>query len=80
MTVILKTLQHGKSKASLLKALNEEPENVVFEDPSPFRDKIFTAARMKEWGNFSMPVVMDHPKRLRFAQVSITAQGKWSVK
>lgn len=72
MTIIL-TSPHGKSKAVLQQALNSTPDQVTFDDPSIVAPRAFLGSHIRLGEKFA--VVMDHPKRMRFAQVARTAKG-----
>ena len=76
MTIQLTTL-HGKSKAALLAGLREEPTKVGFHDPSIMNERWFNAESIPPGTRF--PVVMDHPRRSRFAEVERKADGTWRV-
>lgn len=70
-------LTENKSKAVLLDALKTRPESVRFYDPSIVSERRFTGRDIKPGDRF--PVVMDHPKRSRFAEVSRTSTGVFKV-
>lgn len=65
MTV--QVLNFNTSKTVLRDALRATPEKVRFYEPSPFGDRHYTGADLKVGSKIY--VVMDHPKRLRFAIV-----------
>lgn len=76
----IQVLTATQSKAVLLACLKDAPASVQFVDPSVFQPRNggdpFTGADIQPGEKF--PVVMDHPKRTRFAQVVRTADG-WKV-
>lgn len=69
----------NKNKGELQAALNTEPASVQLYDPSIFPSSRgdFTGEDIKPGESF--PVVMDHPKRMRFASVVRKADGKFRV-
>lgn len=79
MTIQLRSQQYGKSKATLTAQLNEDPARVRFEDPSIFAGSRgqFTGADVKPGERF--PLVMDHPKRSRFATLQRRLDGTFEV-
>lgn len=79
MTIQLRSQQYGKSKATLQEALNTTPTRVWFEDPSIFPGSRgqFTGADVKPGERF--PLVMDHPKRSRFATLQRRPDGTFKV-
>lgn len=77
MTVMLISVKFGKSKAVLQDALNHEPNNVAFHDPSIIRPRDFWGDGISRGESF--PVVMDHPKRTRFALVTRKTDGSFKV-
>lgn len=68
MTVQVRSVKFAKSKRILQDALNEFPSLIWFEDPSIFNPRVFTGNDMKP--GEQMAVVMDPPKRNRFALVT----------
>jgi len=79
MTIqVLRTI-FGKSKKVLQDGLNTRPGKVWFYDPSVLPDSrdTFPCDEMKLGESF--PVVMDHPKRTRFAMVTRRADGTFKV-
>ena len=77
MTIILQTTSAGKSKAALKAALEAKPADVAFHDPSFLEPRWFTGEDVKFGERFA--VVMDHPKRMRFALITRTREGGWKV-
>ena len=77
MTIQVLSQQYAKSKATLQAALNTTPEKVIFLEPSIFNEHDFNGAMIESGRKF--PVVMDHPKRMRFALVSRKADGTFKV-
>lgn len=75
MTIQVQTA--NQSKAVLLACLTDKPESVRFYDPSIVNERRFTGADIKPGDRF--PVVMDHPKRNRFAEVIRKADGTFKV-
>lgn len=76
MTIMLMTPRFGKSKAALRDALATMPNQVEFADPSPFTLRFFTGADIEVGESFY--VVMDHPRRSRFALITRRADD-WRV-
>ena len=77
MTIQLVSQQFGNSKKALEDQLNRDPALVHFEDPSIFSPRSFTGAEVAR--NQSFAVVMDHPKRMRFAKISRGREDKFKV-
>lgn len=77
MTIQLKSLAHGKSKAALQAALNSTPQGVIFEDPSIFNPRVFRGNTIKPGEHFI--VVMDPATRRRFAHVTRKDDGTFKV-
>lgn len=79
MTIQLQSQQYGKSKATLAAQLNQDARRVWFEDPSVFPGSRgqFTGADVKPGERFAL--VMDHPKRSRFASVVRREDGTFKV-
>jgi hypothetical protein len=77
MTIQVTTQQYAKSKKTLQDALNTTPERVLFLEPSIFNEHDFNGAMIEAGRKF--PVVMDHPKRMRFALVVRKADGTFKV-
>ena len=77
MTIQVRDPAHGKSKAALQAALDAAPSQVWFHDPSIMHTRCFAASSMAPGESF--PVVMDHPKRMRFATVSRLRDGAYRV-
>lgn len=75
MTIQVQTC--NASKAKLLKALTEQPSAVSFYDPSIVNTRWFNGTDIKPGESF--PVVMDHPKRSRFATVTRKESGAFRV-
>jgi len=75
MTV--QVLTENKSKAVLLAALTTAPQSVRLYDPSFVAERRFTGADIKPGERF--PVVMDHPRRNRFAEIIRTPSGLFKV-
>jgi hypothetical protein len=78
MTIQVILAGDGKSKKVLQDKLNT---NIVFlHDPSIFEGSrgSFSSAMITIGESF--PVVMDHPKRTRFATITRKADGSFSVK
>ena len=67
----------NQSKAILLACLTDKPESVRFYDPSIINERQFTGADIKPGERF--PVVMDHPKRNRFAVIIRKPDGTFKV-
>lgn len=78
MTVILRSLHAGKSKAALKVELESRPELVIFEDPSIMNPRVFRGSEIKSGETFV--AVLDHPKRYRFAEITKSKDGSWKVK
>lgn len=64
----IQVLTENKSKATLLAALTTDPAKVRFYDPSIVAERRFTGADIKPGESFL--VVMDHPRRTRFATIT----------
>lgn len=77
MTIQLASPEVGKSKATLKAALESNPAAVRFYDPSIMGERHLTGATWAEPAK--TPVVLDHPKRMRFAQITKRADGTWKV-
>ncbi len=79
MTIQVRTVAAAKSKKTLEAALNERAGLVNFYDPSIFEGSRgqFTGEDIKPGEQF--PVVMDHPKRSRFATISRRADKSFKV-
>lgn len=75
MTV--QVLTENKSKAVLLDALQKRPKTVRLYDPSIVSERRFTGRDIKPGERFA--VVMDHPKRSRFAEVVRSTTGVFKV-
>ena len=67
----------NKSKKVLENQLNTDPSQVSFYDPSIFNSRFFTGEDVKKGEHFA--VVMDHPKRMRFASVARQQNGTFKV-
>lgn len=67
----------NKNKGVLQDALNSTPEQVMFYDPSIFNERTFSGKEVQTGEHF--PVVMDHPKRMRFATVTRKQDGSFKV-
>lgn len=76
MTIQL-NMPPGLSKKGLEEKLNAAPSMVTFYNPSILREGYFTGADLKVGEH--MTVVLDHPKRQRFAVVLRVDQDKWKV-
>lgn len=78
MTIQVINPAQGKSKKALEEALNSDAGAVDFFDPSKIEGSRghFTGSEILP-GRF--PVVMDHPKRMRFATVQRKPDGKFKV-
>jgi hypothetical protein len=80
MTIQVRSVAAAKSKKTLEAALNEAPGLVNFYDPSIFATSRgqFTGEDIPVGDKFA--VVMDHPKRNRFALITRRlADGKFKV-
>lgn len=66
----------GKSKATLAEALRTQPVNVVFIEPTPFQDKVYTGV---EFPPGKHAVVLDPMTRRRFCNVSKKPDGTFKV-
>ena len=80
MTIQVCNSKHGASKAALLAALQSTPALVEFHDPGIFtgpKGPYFTGEAIAPGERF--PVVMDHPRSMRFAQVVRKADGSFRV-
>jgi hypothetical protein len=77
MTIQLITARHGTSKGVLQEALNTEPTNVGFHDPSIRNERYFTGFDIKVGERF--PVVMDPATRKRFSTVVRKSDGTFKV-
>lgn len=66
-------LNFNKKKRELQDMLNSQPSAVRFLEPTMVRDVRFTGDTIKVGHSF--PVVMDHPKRSRFAMITRTDKG-----
>lgn len=75
MTVQVKNF--NKSKEVLQNQLNTDPSQVSFYDPSIFNSRSFTGEDVKKGEHFA--VVMDHPRRMRFALVTRRQNGTFKV-
>lgn len=64
----------GKNKKALQDALNEKPSKVVFMEPTPWAQTLFTEPNAPD----RFAVVMDPETRRRFATVTRTPKG-WRV-
>lgn len=73
MTIQLTSQHLGKSKAALQEALNRQPTNVEFHDPSIMNPRSFFGSSIRIGEKFAC--VLDHPKRQRFAQITRTESG-----
>jgi hypothetical protein len=75
----IQVLNFNKSKAVLQEQLQSDPSKVNFYDPSIFSGtrEDFTGADIPPGDSFA--VVMDHPKRTRFAQVICNKDGSFKV-
>lgn len=75
MTIQVAIPTYGKSKAALAAVLNTNPHDCAFYDPSTFEGSRghFRGDSIPVGDAF--PVVMDHPKRTRFALIKRTAKG-----
>lgn len=69
----IQVLSCNASKAKLLEALRTQPSAVTFYDPSILNERWFSGADIKEGEAFA--VVMDHPKRTRFARIVKAPKG-----
>ena len=76
MTIQL-NMPPGLSKKALQDKLNAAPGMVTFFDPSIMGERYFTGATWNEPEGTA--VVLDHPKRMRFAQITKRADGTWKV-
>jgi hypothetical protein len=77
MTIQVISQQFAKSKKTLQDALNSTPERVIFLEPSIFNEHDFNGAMVEVGRHFA--VVMDHPKRTRFAIVRRKADGTFKI-
>lgn len=79
MTIQARTA--NQSKTVLQACLNDKPESVKFHDPGIFvssKGDWFTGANIPPGDSFL--VVMDHPRRSRFAEVTRKTDGTFKVK
>jgi len=67
----------NKSKEVLQNQLNTDPYQVSFYDPSILGSRFFTGEDVKKGEHFA--VVMDYPKRTRFAKVTRRQNGTFKV-
>lgn len=67
------------TKKQLADALAANPAGVGFYDPSIVNERYFTGAEIPV-GTTYLPVVLDHPKRMRFAEIARRADGTFRVK
>jgi hypothetical protein len=77
MTTQITNSAQGKSKATLQAALNANPHGVLMLTPMPGRDALHTADIIKP--GEQLAVVMDHPRRMRFALIKRAADGTFRV-
>jgi hypothetical protein len=79
MTIQLTSARYSKSKAVLAAALNDPGTTVYFLDPSMFNESKgeFTGREIAPGASF--PIVMDHPRRTRFATLTRRADGTFRV-
>lgn len=81
MTIQVLSKEVSTSKKALEEALNTIPGKVWFHNPSIFHDKgphDFSGLRITIGESF--PVVMDHPRRSRFATVTRLDDSSFKVK
>jgi hypothetical protein len=78
MTTQLLSQTLAPNKRALADALNLKPDKVVFLNVAPSGDHRFTGANILRGETF--PCVLDHPKRMRFAQITRAADGRFRVK
>ena len=76
MTIQLKT-PWGLSKKSLQEKLNADPSAVTFYNPSVVKEGHFTGAQVSDGERFV--IVLNHPKRTRFAGVQRLSVNDWKV-
>lgn len=77
MTIQLQSREFGKSKATLAAALNASPASVWFYNPSIVCEGEFSGDEIKPHERF--PIVMDPPKRQRFAEIWRRPDGTFRV-
>lgn len=79
MTIQVSSTQYSTSKKALQDRLNTEPGTVTFYNPSLFTTlpSNFYGRNIPERSHF--PVVMDHPKRNRFATITRKPDGTFKV-
>lgn len=80
MTIQVLSQEFSTSKQALQDALNSAPGKVWLHEPSVFHPSgphDFPASHMTAGQSF--PVVMDHPKRRRFAKITRKADSTFKV-
>lgn len=81
MTIILNSPRLCPAKAALQTLCNEKPHSVTFYDPSIFEPKFggsgFSVNDLQPGD--SITVVLDHPKRMRFARIAKKPDGSVKV-
>lgn len=74
----IQAVNYNKSKKELAEALNTHPDRVYFYNPSMFGSHTsFRGHEIRVGERF--PVVMDHPKRNRFAEIKRVSETQFKV-
>lgn len=73
----IQAVNFNKSKKELTEALNTHPQRVYFYNPSMFGSSTIRGSEILVGERF--PVVMDHPKRMRFAEVKRVSETQFKV-
>lgn len=76
-TMTIQVVTFNASKTVLRDALASTPGRVRFFDPSPTDNRMFSGLDIKLGDLF--PVVLDHPRRTRFAKIERRPDGTFRV-